>query len=55
MFYEHLLQTQIPKAQKDTNDLSVFFALLGSVCVKASRKMLVKSTPTLGRKILQLV
>jgi len=38
-FYE-----QIPKAQKDTDDLTVFLALLESSRVKATRKMLVKLT-----------
>jgi len=33
---------QIPKAQKKTESLTVFFALLGSVLVKAARKILVK-------------
>jgi hypothetical protein len=46
-FYEQLLRTQIPKVQKNTVKLSVFFALLGSACVKAAHKMLVKSTPGL--------
>jgi hypothetical protein len=36
---------QIPKVQKKTDSLNVFFALLGFVRVKAVRKMLVKSTP----------
>jgi len=27
-----------PKAQKDTDDLTVFFVLLGSACVKATHK-----------------
>jgi hypothetical protein len=35
----------IPKAQKDTDDLTVFFTLMGSTSVKAVRKMLVKLTP----------
>ncbi len=30
---------------KSSNNLYVYFALLGSVCVKAAQKMLVKSTP----------
>jgi len=34
-----------PKSTKNTVKLSVFFVLLGSVSVKARRKMLVKSTP----------
>jgi len=37
-FYEQLLHAQIPKAQKDTDDLTVFFALLGSAGVKTSCK-----------------
>jgi len=36
---------QIQKPQKNTVKLSVFFALLGSVHVKASSKMLMKFTP----------
>ncbi len=36
---------QIPKVPKKADDLIVFFALLGSVCIKAVRKMLVKLTP----------
>jgi hypothetical protein len=46
-FYEQLLRLQIPNAQKD--EPSVFLALLGSVCTKAARKMLVKLTPDNGR------
>jgi len=38
----------VPKSTKETDNLTVFFALLGSVCVKASWKMLVKSTPKLN-------
>ena len=34
-----------PKSAKKTDSLTVFFVLMGSVCVKALRKMLVKSTP----------
>jgi len=33
-----------PRKRKKTNGLNAFFALLGSACVKALRKMLVKST-----------
>jgi len=33
------------KSAKKTDGLTVFFALLGFVHVKAARKMLVKSTP----------
>jgi len=43
-FNIQLLRTQIPKAYKDTDDLTVFFTLLGSKSLKASRKTLVKST-----------
>ena len=39
-----VLLAQIPKAQKNTVKLSVFFALLGSTCLKAACKMLVKLT-----------
>jgi hypothetical protein len=46
------LCSQIPKAQKNTDDLDVFFALSGSACVKAARKMLVKLTP--GRLVANL-
>jgi len=44
-FYTQLLPVQIPKAQKDTDDMPVFFVLLGSAREKAARKMLMKSTP----------
>jgi len=40
-FYKQLLLPQIPKVQKDTVDMTVFFVLLGSAFVKALRKMLV--------------
>jgi len=43
--YPQLLLTQIPKAQKDSQVISVFFALLGSLRAKAARKMLVKFLP----------
>ena len=33
------------KSTKNTVKLTVFYALLGSACVKAARKMLVKLTP----------
>jgi hypothetical protein len=36
IFYAELLGLQIPKAQKDTDDVIVFFELLGSGCVKAA-------------------
>jgi len=44
-FYVQLLRTQIPKVQKDTDDLTVFFTLLGFMSKKAARKTLVKLTP----------
>jgi len=43
-FYEQRLHLKITKAQK-TDTLTVNFVLLGSALVKASHKMLVKSTP----------
>ncbi len=43
-FYELLLRVQIPKAEKYTNDIAVFFALLGSARKKLHVNMLVKST-----------
>ncbi len=43
-FYEKLLREQIPKAQKKTDTLTLYFVPLGSARVKASRKMLVKLT-----------
>jgi len=43
--HEQLLHVQIPNLKKDTDDLTVFFAHLGSVHVKDTRKMLVKLTP----------
>ena len=46
-FYEQLLCTQIPKAQKKTVKLSSFIALLGSARVRAARRTLVKLTPCL--------
>jgi len=44
-FYEQLLRSQIPTSVKNTDDLTVFFTLLGSTSVKAVLRMLVKSTP----------
>jgi len=43
-FYEQLLHMQILKAQKKNDNLTVFFALSGSVCVKAAHRMLMKLT-----------
>jgi len=34
-----------PKSIEKTDNLTVFFALLGSVCVNAARRMLMKLTP----------
>ena len=45
-FYEQLLCTKIPKAQKKLLNLTVFFALLGSVRIKAALRTLVKLTPS---------
>ena len=44
-FYKQLLLAQIPKAQKKTVKFSSFIALLGSACVKAACRKLVKLTP----------
>jgi len=44
-FYEQLLHPKIPKVLNDTDDLTVFFALLISVCIKAACKTLAKLTP----------
>ena len=45
-FYKHLLRAKIPKARKKIIKLSSFIALLGSACVKAARRTLVKLTPS---------
>jgi len=39
-----LLRTLVLKAQKNTTDLTVFFAHLGSTCIKAASKVLMKLT-----------
>jgi len=44
LFYSNFFRED-PKYGKKTDGLIAFFALLGSVCVKAASKMLVKSTP----------
>ncbi len=44
-----LLLLQIPILQK-TDSLTIFFPLLGSACIKASLKMLVKLTPVVVGK-----
>jgi len=36
---------KIPKAQRDSQVINVFFVLLGSACIKAEHKTLVKLTP----------
>jgi len=41
-FYVQLLHSKVPKAPNDTADLTVFFAHLGSVSVKAVHSMLMK-------------
>jgi len=48
MFYEQLLRTQIPKVQKKTDNLPVFFALSGSVWVKAAFRTSMKLTTGLN-------
>jgi len=35
-FYAQVLHALIPKMQKKTDGLTVFFALLGSACIKAA-------------------
>jgi len=40
-----------PKRAKNTVKLLVFFALLGSVSIKAACKMLVKSTPEIKSNV----
>jgi hypothetical protein len=45
-FHEHLLAAfTLPKAQKDTDDLTVSFAHLVSTWVKAARKPRVSTSP----------
>jgi len=44
-FYSHILQKQIPKAQKWQSSYQWHFALLGSMRVKAACKTLMKLTP----------
>ncbi len=44
-FYEQLLCVYVPKAQKDTDHLTVFFTHLGSESRKAVTKRLMKLTP----------
>ncbi len=55
-FYEQLLRSKIPKVKKIQSSCQSFFALLGSMSVKAVRKTLVKLTPGINFiKILQAV
>jgi len=44
-FHEQPLLGKIPKAQKATDDLTVFVLLLGSACVKAALKHVGKIYP----------
>jgi hypothetical protein len=44
-FYKQLLRMRIPKAQSNSQVISVFFALLGSALIKVACKTLTKSTP----------
>ncbi len=46
-FYVKLLPLQVPKAQNDTADMTVFFVLSVSASVKAAHRMLMKLTPAL--------
>jgi len=48
-FYGKLLQALVPKVQKDTNDLTVFFVHLGSALVKAAHITLMKLTSGTGQ------
>jgi hypothetical protein len=43
-FHGQLLYVTIPKAQKDTNDLTVFL-LFWDLCIKAVRKHVVENNP----------
>ncbi len=43
-FYKQFLRAKIAKVQK-TDNFTVYFALLGSACVKAARKHIGKLTP----------
>jgi len=43
MFYKQLTRAQIPKAQKDTDDLTVFLRFWDLHTLKLCVKMLVKS------------
>jgi len=47
-FYKQLLRVKIPKVQKDANDLTGFFALLGSALVKGVCKCVGEIDPKKG-------
>ncbi len=42
------MRKDLQNAKIDTDDMTVFFTLLGSVCVKAVIKMMVKLTPVVN-------
>jgi len=44
-FMSSFYESRSQKRKKDTDDLNVFFAHLGSAPIKAARKMLMKLTP----------
>jgi len=44
-FYGQLLRVKIPKAPKDTDAETIFFACLGSGHVKAAHRTLMKLIP----------
>jgi len=46
-FYVQLLYVEVPKEQKDTDDLTVFFSYLGFERIKAACKKLMKMSPDL--------
>jgi len=48
MFYKQLLHEKIPNAKRDTDDLTVFFTLLGFARAKAAHKTLMKLTSGLS-------
>jgi len=46
MYHEQLFsQLAYPESAKKTDNLTLFFALLGSVLLKAGRRMFLKLTP----------
>ncbi len=58
-FHQHFMHSfymhRSRKAQKKTDSLTVFFALLGAACVKTARPMLVKSNHGIEMGILLLM